>query len=372
MKTKVLYIIYSSTNSSGGGHFYSLDAISKGLSSIIDFKILNLGAVYAKPLRDVDNTYFINLFKFSFFTKIFSVYSFVKEFEPEVIHAFDFNALFIARSISFFYKAKVVYTKCGGGNGSNYIPDADVQILFSKENLDHFHKYSTTHIPRYLLPNRVNLTKKDEIHIQNFKEKFNLTDKFILLRISRFNSYYDLSFRQSISLLKQALKYNEDAVLVFVGQIQNEDYFQELQSSVESDLPILFITTDVYTKKASRLIDVADVVIATGRGAMEACSLNKTVFCPLKNTNLPILLNDESIESLTKTNFSERGKYDDRTKIYDFVWENEFKIDTLKYFEKYFKVESVINDYKIIYRQKTTNKFRLGNYLSHLIRFFKI
>jgi len=372
MKKKILFLIFSSKKNSGGGHFYSIKSISSGLKNIIEYKILNLGAIYAKPLRDESNSFFLNLFKYNYFIKIFSVIKFVKQYNPDVLHAFDFKSLFIARSISLIFKVRIIFTKCGGPNGSNFIPDADVHILFSKENYKHFQLHSSSKIPQYLIPNRVNKVEIDFKHEKKILNEFNLKNRFILMRISRFNQYYDLTFQQSIELLKIILKKESNAILVFIGKIQSNDYFHRLRQKTEG-LPVLFITDDVYTYEASRLLNIADIVISTGRGVMEACSLNKIIFCPVNNSKIPVILNENSFESLSTMNFSERATLDEETILkYNSEFLNSKAHTNTKYFfDNYFSIKAVSSLYEEIYYTKQRNNFRLWNFIGHAIRFFK-
>ncbi len=370
MKKKVLFIIYSSKKVSGGGHFYSLKSISSGLEDLIDFRILNLGKVFARPLVNNPKAKFIPLTPINFPFKIFTLRKLSKPFE--VIHAFDFKSLFIARTISLFKKTKIIYTKCGGVNGSRYIPDADTQILFSKENYNHFQEFGNPKTPRYLLPNRVNKVNIDIEHEKKFCENFNLKDHFILLRISRFNSYYDTTFQQSIELLKEIQKRTENAILIFIGKIQSKEYFESFKQKTKG-LPVILVTEEVYTDEASRLLNIADIVISTGRGVMEACSLNKPVFCPVRDSKIPINLNSETFKKLFENNFSERvildADYIDKQNE-NFLHKN-IKPNTIEFFKTNFSVESVKEDYKKIYSQESRITFHLINYIGHALRFIK-
>ncbi len=361
-KPRILYFIYSSSVNSGGGHFYSLNAISSVLCDAIDFKILNLGATFAKPLVGNPNANYIGLFKYNLFFKIISVLRFVKNFKPQTIHAFDHSSLFIARLIALLYPVTVIFTKCGGQNGSANIPDSDAQIFFSKENFEHYTKNGNTNIPKYLIPNRVNKVNIDNEHVENFKKEYSLNNKFILLRISRFNPYYDLTFKQSIALLNEYLKTDKNATLVLVGKIQSEEYFKNLQELIEG-LPIILVTKDRFTNEASRLLNAADVIIATGRGVMEACSLDKIIYCPIKNKDLPILLNNSTVNKLLDMNFSERAVFESSKSVtFD---------GTKQYFENYFSVHNVKERYLDIYKSLHIKPFRFTNFIIHSIQFLK-
>lgn len=373
MRRKVLYIIYSSSPTAGGGHFYSLKTISEELSDRINYKILNLGYVSASPLIDVNNAHYINLTNKNFFSRINKVFKFINEFDPDLIHAFDSMSLFIGRTYCLLKKKPVIYTQCGGANWrTKYLPDSDVQILFSKENLKHHLKYGNPNIPKYLIPNRASKISTDTHRVNQLIEKYDLEDKFIILRISRFHSYYDLTFKQSLNLLKVYLKHNKNSVLIFIGKTQENGYVEKIKHLAEG-LPVIFITDETFTKNANQLINIADVMISTGRGVMEACSLNKKVFCPVKNSEVPIVLNKNTFDILFSNNFSERielnEKYIKEQNLNAIA--NDVKNETYTFFNNYFSIENVKGKYMEIYNIQKKRKLRVINYLLHAIIFFK-
>ena len=373
MRTKVLYFIYSSHVKSGGGHFYSLISISSSLEKQIDYRIFNLGKVFANPLKNNKRVSFIPFTRFNFLMKFMLLIRQVRDFQPEVIHAFDQNSLFLARAVQLFIKCRVIFTKCGGQNGSKFIPISDEQILFSKENLEHYTKYGKKGIRRHLIPNRVNNVNTDEAAIKKLREKYKLQNKTSLLRISRFNPYYDLTFRQSIALLKSVLVYDPNTVLLFIGQIQSKDYFESLVKDCEG-LPVHFVTDETYTNQASRLLPIADIVIATGRGVMEASSHNLKVFCPVSNTNEPVLFDEHTADLLMATNFSERAVF--RQEQQHFAKLSKDRLDSPSkskyYFDKYFDLEPIKPVYMDIYNSAYRANFTLLNFLGHGLRFIRI
>lgn len=373
MRKRVLYVIYSSSQNAGGGHFYSLLSISKSLENDIDYRILNLGYVFASPLQKLPFVDYINITKNNFFIKIRAVLNYIKEYKPDVIHAFDPSSLIIAKTILFFYRKLLVYTQCGGADSKrNIVPDADIQILFSKENYDYYIKYGSSNTPKYLIPNRTRRIYSDFKRGKELIEKYKLDNKFIILRISRFNTYYRSTHLQSINLLKKYLQIKSNAVLIFIGKIQEEDYHQYI-NNYSKQLPIIIITDDKFTNNASGLIDIADVIVATGRGVMEASSLNKTIFCPVKNSDLPIVLNNETITKLFKFNFSERVEFDK-----NFIDEQNASVisknmsnNSIDYFNRYFSVDNIKEKYINIYNSNISKRVQLKNYLIYLILFLK-
>jgi hypothetical protein len=202
-----------------------------------------------------------------------------------------------------------------------------------------------------------------------------LCNKKIILKISRFNEYYDLTFTQSINLLNKLNQYSCDYVLIFIGKIQSQEFYDKIKSSCKL-LPVLFITDKYFTNNSSRLIDCGDIIVGTGRGAMEACSLNKIVFCPVSNYHLPIYLNDKSFENLSYFNFSERTIINEdlinheNNNVFGHIHSN---FNSFSLFEKYFSIDHVKNKYFDIYKNAKfiKKKHNYLNFIYHTFIFFK-
>jgi hypothetical protein len=371
---KVLYLIYSKTKYSGGGHFYSLVTLVDSLKSEFSCRILNLGNSNAEILNNRKDSFYIPLNPLNFFFKIFHLINNVKYDIPDVIHTFDWRAHYLGRVISFLFNIPLVYTKCGGSNIHYFIPNSTSYILFSNENYTHYKKNINNNLI-HLIPNRVKKVSSNLIDINKIKNDNNLFNKKIILKISRFNEYYDLTFIQSINLLNKLNQYSSDYVLIFLGKIQSQEFYNKIKSNCKF-LPVLFITDKYYTINSSRLIDCGDIIVGTGRGAMEACSLNKIVFCPVSNYHLPIYLNDKTVDDLLHFNFSERAFINENlintenNKVFD---NNNYKFDSFSLFQKYFSIDNVINQYFDIYKNVLylKKKHKYINFIYHTYLFFK-
>lgn len=371
MKKKVLFIIYSSSIKSGGGHFYSLLTLIDSLSNDIDFKLLNVGLTYAKILKNtskIPSTY-IELSKSDYFSKSRVVKSEIQTYNPDVIHAFDLNALRLARTIN-LKNTPIIFSKCGGINGSKLIPNADTYICFSQENTDHLNKYKSNNNPLHLIPNRATKVGIDHKRIEALRKEYSLQDKKVFLRISRFSSLHELSIIQAINIFKLYYSKDKDSCLLLIGMRQEDDIFNRILNLVDG-FPIHIVTNEYYCNEASKIIDIADIVIATGRGVMEAASLKKPIFCPLKGNDFPVAFSTENYEILSRYNFSGRvnGLENDPKKILNILL-NDCEIlseFSNKAFKQNFDINSVKSKYLEIYNTVKKNKFSLKSLLNYII-----
>jgi len=167
----------------------------------------------------------------------------------------------------------------------------------------------------------------------------------IIMRISRITSHYESSLIQSINLANDLKEEGLSIKLFIVGVIQSKSLYVKLQSLAKNNEDILFFTDDRYTINASKLIDVADFVIGTGRGIMEAASKNKVLLTPMSNAKYPVLIDQNNFESLFKTNFSPRNSlrnYSDSTnfdKIVNTMQNKNKYVNAVNFIEKEYKAK---------------------------------
>lgn len=309
---KILYMI-SVFNEGSGGHYHSLDHISRAVAEAEDVSIISIGKRESSALSS--NLYYRgNLF--------FNGYNLIRFFErlnylltevnPDVIHFFDAYSYSIVTLNPFYRRRPMLLTKCGGKNEIHY-PKANVLTLFSKENMDYFlcqQKFKNTYMR--LIPNRVQpLLPLKEIAPNIFAHDSN---SFSFMRIARIGPAKLKSILDSIRLIKslQLSSAGVDVCLVVVGYVEDPSVLNLLMKEVASEsLPVTFVTDEKITKRGSDCLIAADAVIGTGRGVMEASSLGIPVLCPANNSNIPILLkNEEMMHDFFDTNFSGRINVD--------------------------------------------------------------
>lgn len=379
---KILYVIFSINDNAVGGHFHSLLTVINSLKGEVQYEVLNIGVAKSPVLNGVENVTFISASKSNFFPSVSKISAFIKNCNPNVLHAFDNASLIYVNQACLFDKTPIIFTKCGGENGSIKIPYSDQYLFFSQENLEFYKKHSTYKNRNRWMPNRVNgKIRQDNDRIQKLVNKYDLKDKKVMLRIARFGPLHEMSIIQSINLLKlYKEKIDNNIVLLIIGTVQSEEIYQRVKSLV-NDQSIHVISDDYYTHNASELINISDIVVATGRGVMEASSLgNKIIFCPLANHDLPVAMNKNNFDKLFYYNFSSRiiGIKNNEDIIVNEVKNSE---DTLikfsKYaFDQYFDINSIKDEYLKLYSTIVSvkgNNFKfILNHLNILLSYFGV
>ncbi|EON75884.1 hypothetical protein ADIS_3641 [Lunatimonas lonarensis] len=379
-KPKVLFIIYSINQSAVGGHFHSLISLTDSLSEDINYIIINLGKAFSPILKEKKEAFFIQACKRTFFNTCLKLTKIIKETNPTSIHAFDRISLIYANQATFFKNRTLIFTKCGGPNEKT-IPYSDISIFFSKENLNYFSTKNLFNTEIYFLPNRVNgIIEQDKNRIEQLKREYQLNGKTIFIRIARFSELHKISIIQTINLFKlYHEKINKNSKLLLIGVNQSADVTNQICQKIEN-LPAFIITSDNYTQNASSLLGVADFIVATGRGVMEAAGLsNKKLFVPIETSPYPIPITSENFDKLFHYNFSPRikGVEIDFDKIYTELKDKTTTIEFInKIFSEYFDINTIKDTYLTIYNRKAhkpRRKFLLAIYqIKMVLNYFGI
>ncbi len=373
---KILYFI--SVHGHGrGGHFHSLNHISKKIGEDHDVRIISFGPGKSDIIET--NPHFLRHIDFNGL-KIFKLRKIIKQetrkFRPDIYHCFDEGGYNIVRLIVSSTKNILVLNKCGGPNPT-YFPHVKNLILFSHENQEWFknqNKYKNTNV--HLIPNRV---KPLKLH-PDFKPVEKNPADFIFIRICRIGHTYKKSIQDSINLISKLLKSNMDNVkLYLIGVVQDADVFEEFNNhSFSKSGHLTILTESKYTNEASRMLYLADAVIGTGRGLMEAASLGKPLLAINKNGEIPVLLNELNFDDAFRTNFSERNvfpgfKDSDNIKGISQIINNKDSYNAnssfvLQSFEKYFSLEKAKEAYPSAYNKSKKGKRKLIIDLPFILR----
>lgn len=364
---KILYFI--SVHGHGrGGHFHSLNHISKKIGDEHDVKIISFGP--GKSVIIESNPHFykhINFKGYDFLQLQKTIKNESQIINPDIYHCFDEGSYNIVRLIIPSTKNILVLNKCGGPNPMHF-PHVKNLILFSFENQEWFkkhNKFKNTNI--HLIPNRVEPLQLNP----DFRPVEKNPEDFIFIRVCRIGHSYKKSILDSINLIAKLLEANiKNIKLYLIGVVQDADVFLDINNhELVKNGHLTILTDSKFTHEASRMLYLADAVIGTGRGLMEAASLGKPMLAINKHGQIPVLLNDLHFNDAFKTNFSERNvfpKLNDNDNIKNILQiinnKNSYNANSLfvlQSFEKYFSLEKAKEAYPETYNESKTSKRKL-------------
>lgn len=355
---EIVYFIYS-TGKANGGHYRSLVVTAETMSAYHNVRIIVIGSTYSEVIKKS-----LVPSEFIYFNGInipFTLYYLAKSILTRrcILHAYDVYSYFFARILSYFRGNPVLLTKCGGSNPKGYFPRFDNLIVFSKENYSYFkseERYKDGSI--YLIPNRVQSFECSGSRIRDLRNElgFSMDDK-VILRIGRISKIYEKSLRQSINLLNYFLTIDDKYILIIIGNVQDQELHAELLHSQPKNIRI--VTDDRYTMDAKELIDMADYVVGTGRGFMEAASKSKILFAPSDDGNLPTLITPSNFDDAFNYNFSERIKFksmnssENKKNILRTVYDEEYNFSlrdhNKRQFDHHFSIDKSVTKYQLLY-----------------------
>ena len=372
---KLLFFINAQGHGSGG-HYHSLNHISKELGKGHDIKIISIGMGFSNIIGE--NPYFLYHFEFKginilqLFNKIDKT---IDSFKPDIIHFFDTSSYNVLRLHISSKKYKVILNKCGGPNRE--WPFVNNLILFSQENYEWYKNIPKfRHVNTYLIPYRVQQLELNE----SYKPVFKDPDSFNFVRICRIGKGYKKSIKDSINLVNYLhTKGYFNVKLHVIGVIEDHNVYNEFIKEI-SDIrnSVSFITSTHFTKEASLMLYLADAVIGTGRGFMEAASLGKPLLAINAEDNYPILINQDNFSDAFKTNFSQRNiieyynsdeNFSNIEKmILDKEYYNQISIFSISLFQKYFSIGKAFQAYTDVYENA---RFGPNGYFQDLIMILK-
>jgi len=391
---KILHIASSGIHGRGG-HNYDAKTLSEMYSeynTIGDVcSLVCIGAPCFSPIIKSSylDKYFIKVTPLNLFKALFTFIKIVKVNFYDVLQAYDSLSYTFASIAGSLLKKKVLFVKCGGANARKFIY-VDNLMVFSKENYMFFKKndkFRNTNI--FFIPNRVSNEILARQKMRNYTKALSTyNQKKVLLRISRIGSCYGPNLIKTIKEVKNLLFLISNLKFVIIGAVESEKWERILSGEIKrinmqaKREAMIMLTSDRYTIDASKYIDIADFVIATGRGTMEAMAKGKPVFVPFKNGDL-ILVTPENTDRLFYYNFSGRTSnpflktYKDysiqktiKQLMTDETYLNIIKEFYLDYFKKNLEVKNVISCYQTLYRENLLSgksiRFYSGAFYSFL------
>lgn len=344
-----------------GGHLRSLKQIKEEVSKYHRCYTIIFGQIESPIFIDDKTSIFINIKTFSFYSIRKKINKYLILNEIDIIHAFDKHSY---KLIQLGKNLPKLLTLCGGPNPKHY-PYAKHLTCFSLENYNYFSKLSIfKNSSLTLIPNRVKKFESNYSLIQELERKIGKKPKdIILLRITRIGNEYKKSINQSINLLRllQSSNENNNFKLLIIGSVYDKITYRAIRNETKNIQNLFFITDDKFTKESKLLIDIADIVIGTGRGLMEASSKGKILFSPVANSNLPALIDKSNFNDFFYYNFSERTivSHENREEIIvnKILNENsELSKFSHEIFEMHFKLENGIDLYLKKYKEISSTK----------------
>lgn len=380
----ILFLISNDGGNGVGGHYNSLNQVSREMARDHNVKVFTLGVasspvVQANPYFERHISLRTGLKSLLKLRKEFK--KITREFQPDLVHCFDTNSLNRALLSGAFKQMPLVLNKCGGKNplGNNYY-HADAIIVFSKENEDWFvnnSNYNRNDI--FNIPNRV-----QKLHFidESLREEVKDISKITFIRISRLGGAYEKTLLDTFRLIDK-LRKKYPVELIVIGMVQNKERFDALTAEAkEKNLPVKYIT-DERAAKGSDFLYLADFVIGTGRSFMEATSLAIPSLTPVENADFPMLVTKDNFMDFLSTNFSERNIADSDTinsnlskieeLIVDKVKYKEASIETLAIFNEFFGTDGILIKYNHAYdyalKNHKGNKSLIAMNFKYIIKF---
>jgi hypothetical protein len=377
----IVYLI-ATFKHSRGGHYYSLKSIAGAISRHEKCIVINIGLKENKILRsDLFTTYFIRFNGFNYVSAVLKILRLLGNFKPSVIHSFDNNTLAIGRIISRLFKIPLIYTKCGGPNPKRLFSFVKYMIVFQKENENYIRSLPHSRsLNLFLIPNRIDMINSDPSRIADLKKL--IDNRIVFLRIARIGKDHERSLIQSVNLIKKLHNDGFPVQLLVIGYIEDQQIFNNIREKGE-DTCVTFLNDDYYTYNANCLVDIADFVIGTGRGLMEAASKSKILLSSIMDAEFPALLTPDVFEELFYYNFSNRSRIQNYSEehnynlIKDLVADSQ-KADNLKQFSsdifhKHFSVQTAIPTYLNLYTQaKYESRMHLFGFLRSIFHASKV
>jgi len=348
-----------------GGHYHSLNHISRKLGEQHEVQIVSVGPAKGGVLEE--NPFFYKHIDFnglSFFNLRKEIKEISKSFNPDIFHCFDPPIYNVLRTVISSRKKKIVLNQCGGPNPIEFSHVKNL-ILFSLENQNWFkgqNKFKETNI--YLIPNRVSAIRLEKGFVEYQKKE----GVFNFVRICRILKAYQKSVEDSIRLIDK-LKQNgiNNVRLYVIGTVEEKEMLSDLKNkSLPLGDSVVFITEDIYTKEASKMLYLADAVIGVGRSTMEAASLGIPLLAINSTGNFPVMLDDDNIMDAFRTNFSQRNIFPNYDQDENFgkiihlinvpAYSEKQRALSKEFFAKYFDIEKVLDAYTNVYEQAMFSK----------------
>ena len=330
------------SNTSIGGHYYSLITYLNVLKSTFNLNVLH----YNELDKTILGNYDFSGINYYTYNKRNKDYKNVVEGSSIVVMFGSFYNITKIRKICLIKKIPIISVKPGGATPKRYYPYFDGIICFSAENYNWFKtKYlyrSKSNI--ILLQNRIEKIEINHNRINNFK--FIRKDSINILRISRINKTFYEAFHKTVNLHKELLKSGVNVNTVLIGIVEDKDVLAKLEKEIDGLDNMNILTNPEHIDNAKEFIPLFDIVTGIGRGFMEAAAERKIVLGFSKNYSIPIVIDKDNYEKFKNVNFSLRSIYsgkNEESELHKII--NTINIKTNKLGNQNFLFEMFDRDY---------------------------
>ncbi len=300
---------------------------------------------------------------FTTISRINSLKKILKELKPDIIHVRSRVPAWLVYFANKRLNIKVVSTVHGFnsvGFYSSIMQKADAVICVSNSIKEYIQKnYQTpqskiTVIPRGIDLELFNPSNLDEDFINEFKEKYDLKDKFIISSVGRVTQLKDYeTFIKAINLVKKEIP-SLKALIVGGTRSDKEDYLNSLKTLIkELNLEDNIIFTGSQSKIAE-IYALSDVVVSSskkpesfGRAVAEAIALNTPVVATNHGGVKDIIIENQN------GFFFEVG--DDKSLANNILKSKKLSFDGYNYISNNFSLENMLDKTMVVYKKFDIN-----------------
>lgn len=314
-KVEVCYVVSGSSRGLGG-HQFSVRDLALASGGHYQSSVVQIGAMPNPCFEVLGKRFLFMPLIFHNPKTIFSALRHIKnisESKTICFIVFDFLSLSLVRLSLRGADQPYVLCKPGGANWPVRTKNVPALLVFSEENLDYFKVHDPELSRRaFLIHGRVKAVNRPTDIEQALINSIPFAGKVFC--VARFAHEKLPIFIHSINLFEQYFSEKPDFVLCVIG-LPSDGNVVEIVSARILNSPlrsrIRLLTSPDFYEKASRFFGCADYLIGNGRTVIEALSLGIPAFVAVDARPIPILVNAENIDNLSRQNLSLRNDVDE-------------------------------------------------------------
>lgn len=356
MKIGLFISTIKGRNTGNGGHYRSLLSYYAQLNLIAD----EVGLMHynEKDFSILDDKA-INLFKDIKNTKKFRKKASQVLKNDSWTAIISFGESLQSRLLRYYcWVNKIKYIQVIAGGPNRFLPlNFTNCIYYTPENLNNTRDFTPN---KFLVSNRIDDYSLDYNLIDQLELKYP-KKQFNILRVSRICESYLQTFISAINLHKFLKLKGINVQTHIVGHIQEKWVYDLILDHIGDLKDIEVIVDDKFTNDVKKIITYYNIAIGVGRGFGEAACKNLLVFGYNSLSELPVVINEDTYDSLRNANFSPRAKVSKTFEVKNFMklfesnseFFDEYKEFTNKKFKEDFsssklpwKLKSIISESK--------------------------